>query len=391
MPLTEFPAQTAALPLLLCLSHLRWDSVVQRPHHLMRHASERYRVVFWEEPVDADPGAVAPALTTRLSAEGILVATPQQLPGLEIQTAETHQVALLDTLLAELGGDVEVVWYYTPMMLPIAAHLQSDVTVYDCMDELSAFQGASPQLLLLERRLLRRTDLVFTGGRSLYVAKCPLHASVHLFPSSVDAGHFGKARGSLTAPADQRDLPGPRIGFHGVIDERLDLDLVAQLADQRPDWQFMMVGPVVKIDPATLPQRPNIHWLGAKPYADLPDYLAGWDAGFMPFALNEATRFISPTKTPEFLAAGVPVVSTPVPDVVHDWGEDSLVQIAGDAQATVLALERVMAHPLDAWQARVDRRLQRMSWRSTWARMQRLIEDAGQENGTLTGVGQQHA
>jgi UDP-galactopyranose mutase len=292
------------------------------------------------------------------------------------------QRVLLDRLLEQVGQPVHIAWYYTPMALDIAGHLAPAVTVFDSMDELSAFRGASPRLALLERRLLKRADLVFTGGRSLHEAKRRLHPHVHLFPSSVDAAHFGAARGGpglAAEPADQAHLPQPRIGFFGVIDERMDLDLLADVADRRPAWQLVLLGPVLKIDPATLPRRPNLHWLGMKSYPDLPAYLAGWDAGLMPFALNEATRFISPTKTPEFLAAGVPLVSTPVPDVVSDWGGDGSVEIADGADAVVAALERVLDRPLQPWLGRVDRRLARTSWAATWARMARLIEDAASD------------
>ena len=373
--LAMFRSETGSLPLLLCFSHLRWESVVQRPHHLMRHASGSHRVVFWEEPIEVPAGPDLPFLVTRLTPEGILVATPWVRPGLDDTAKDEQQTVLLDRLLLDLDCSVDLAWFYTPMAFAIAAHLRPVATVYDCMDELSAFQGASLRLALLERRLLRQADLVFTGGRSLHAAKRYLHPHVHLFPSSVDAGHFAQARREQAAPVDQAHLPRPRIGFHGVIDERIDLDLLAGLADRRPAWQFVMVGPVVKIDGSDLPRRPNIHWLGAKPYQDLPAYLAGWDAGLMPFAMNEATRFISPTKTPEFLAASVPVVSTPVHDVVRDWGEDGLVEIAADAADVAEALARVMARPPQPWRDRVDKRLQGASWAATWTRMHGRIDE----------------
>src|SRR3712207_4223372 len=199
------------------------------------------------------------------------------------------------------------------------------------MDELSLFRGASQELLDLESALFSRCDLVFTGGMSLYEAKKSRHRSVHGFPSSIDFSHFSQARSIQVDPEDQAHIPHPRLGFFGVVDERMDIELLAEVADLRPDWQFVMIGPVVKIDPNSLPQRPNIHWLGGKSYADLPRYLFGWDVGFMPFALNEATRFISPTKKPEFLAAGVPVVSTPINDVVRPYGEKGLVEIGKDS------------------------------------------------------------
>lgn len=366
-------------PILLCFSHLRWDFVFQRPQHLLSHAAARRRVVFFEEPVTRLQPGDAPSLDLRRSAEGVLVATPALPPGLDAAATDRAQRDLLDTLLADLAAPVEVAWFYTPMALAFAGHLQAGVTVYDCMDELSAFAGASPRLTLLERQLLKRVDLVFTGGHSLHKAKHHLHPRVHLFPSSVDAEHFRLARPGPDvpgSPADQAGLPRPRIGFFGVIDERVDYDLVAAVAARRPDWQLVMVGPTAKIDPAALPRAANLHWLWSKPYADLPAYLAGWDAGWMPFAMNEATRFISPTKTPEFLAAGVPLVSTPVPDVVTDWGKSGLVEIADSPDGIIAAIETVLARPRQPWLARVDQRLALLSWAATWARMTALIEEA---------------
>ena len=370
-----------AKPLLLCLSHLRWDFVFQRPQHLLSHAMQDYQVVFFEEPVPLPPeaGPTAQAcLRRRVTAEGKLVATPLLPPDLDPETIDAAQRILLDDLLAELALPLAVAWYYTPMAMAYAGHLRPEVTVFDVMDELSAFKGASPRLLLLERRLLKQADLVFTGGRSLHEAKRRMHRCTHLFPSSVDAAHFRSARngpGPGGEPADQAAIPHPRIGYFGVIDERLDYALIEQVAAARPDWQFVMVGPTAKIDPAALPCHPNLHWLGMKAYAALPGYLAGWDAGLMPFALNDATRYISPTKTPEFLAAGVPLVSTPVQDVVSDWGKDGLVLVAAGAEAVVAAIATALANPKPAWQGRVDHHMSRMSWTATWTQMRALIED----------------
>jgi UDP-galactopyranose mutase len=367
-------------PILLCLSHLRWDFVFQRPQHLLSQAATHYRVVFFEEPITRPQPGAAPSLDLRRSAEGVLVATPVLPPGLDAAATDRAQREVLDALLAELDAPVEVTWFYTPMALAFAGHLQPAVTVYDCMDELSAFRGASPRLALLERQLLKRADLMFTGGRSLQEVKRRLHPRVHLFPSSVDAEHFRAARRGPDAPgsdpADQVGLPRPRIGFFGVIDERMDYDLIAAAAELRPDWQWVMIGPTAKVDTTALPNAANLHWLGGKRYAELPSYLAGWDAGWMPFAMNEATRFISPTKTPEFLAAGVPLVSTPVPDVVADWGKGGLVEIVDGPDAVVAAIEAVLARPPAPWLARVDQRLASLSWAATWARMAALIEEA---------------
>ena len=234
---------------------------------------------------------------------------------------------LLDDHVAILGRPL-VTWYYTPMMLPFSRHLDASVVVYDCMDELSKFRFAPERLLDLEQELIDRADLVFTGGTSLYEAKKSRHGNVHCFPSSVDRKHFATARRELPQPDDQAELKHPRLGFYGVIDERFDIDLLRQIAELRPDWSFVMVGPVVKISEDELPRAANIHYLGGKTYEQLPAYLSGWDVALMPFAMNESTQFISPTKTPEYLAGGKPVVSTPVKDVVRSYGHLQGVHIA---------------------------------------------------------------
>jgi glycosyltransferase involved in cell wall biosynthesis len=358
-------------PLLLCLSHLRWDFVFQRPQHLMVRAARDYDVLFVEEPMDDSTGAARMSLSPRAS--GVVVATPHLPPGLGAEAVLAAQRALLDEALAPHAGRPLVAWFYTPMALGFASHLKPSVTVWDCMDELSAFRGAPQRMRDMEAEMLSRADVVFTGGRSLYEAKLGRHPNLHCFPSSIDAAHFARARAAQPDPGDQAGIGRPRIGFFGVVDERMDVGLVDALAALRPDWQFVMVGPVVKIDPATLPRRPNLHWLGPKRYEELPFHLSGWDLGFMPFALNESTRFISPTKTPEFLAAGLPVVSTPVVDVVRDYGEAGLVEIASGPDAFAEKLQAILARPRVAWLERVDRRLAETSWDRTWEAMRRAL------------------
>jgi len=364
----------ASRPLLLAFSHLRWDFVFQRPQHLMTRAARTWDVLFWEEVVWTEGDAARVELLSR--AEGITVAVPHVPRGMDAARTDAVQRRLLDQVLADRHAHLRplVAWFYTPMALTFAAHLQPDAAVYDCMDELSAFRGAPARMVDMEKRLLARTDLVFTGGRSLFEAKRGRHARVHCFPSSVDAAHFMRAREAQTEPHDQAGIARPRLGFFGVVDERMDLDLLDRMAAKRPGWQFMMVGPVVKVEPDMLPRRPNIHWLGGRQYESLPAYLSGWDIGVMPFAMNESTRFISPTKTPEFLAAGLPVVSTPVTDVVRDWGEAGLVEIARDAAEMVSRAEELMARPRAAWLRRVDTCLSAQSWDATWGEMERLLE-----------------
>ncbi len=374
-------------PVFLCLSHLRWGFVYQRPQHLLARAARTHDVIFLEEPVLRPPAPDLPRLEWHDTPEGVRIAVPLLPEGLNEAATDAAQRRLLDGLLAEAApGGVAVAWYYTPMALAFSAHVKAGVTVYDCMDELSAFRGASPRLQLLERRLMKAADVVFTGGRSLYEAKRGLHANVHAFPSGVDVAHFAAAMAPGRAPADADSIPAPRLGWFGVIDERMDLGLLDRCAALRPDWSFVMIGPVVKIDPASLPRRPNIHWLGARPHAALPGILAGWDVGFMPFALNESTRFISPTKTPEYVAAGVPVVSTAIRDVVRDWGSEPYVRIAATAEAAVAAAEALMALPRGSWRPGATARLEAASWDGTWARMLAAIRAAERGEGLRPAV-----
>ena len=328
------------VPTLLCLSHLRWSFVYQRPQHLMSRFARDFNVLFFEEPIPTEDAQ--PWLEVRPEEDGVQVLIPRLPQGCEGEMALRIQRDLLDGYLDKLGVKELMLWYYTPMALGYAGHLKPKLTVYDCMDELSAFRGAPPELVQRERELLERADLVFTGGYSIWEAKRELHDNAFAFPSSVDVAHFAEARRTQADPDDQAEIPQPRLGFSGVIDERFDIELVARVAEQRPDWQFVLVGPVVKIDPADLPQRDNIHYLGSKTYDELPRYLSGWEVAIMPFAMNESTRFISPTKTPEYLAGGCPVVSTPIKDVVRTYGDTEIVYIADSPQAFIEAVDKAL-------------------------------------------------
>ncbi|MDP2315228.1 MAG: glycosyltransferase [Pseudomonadota bacterium] len=351
---------------------MRWGFVFQRPQHLMSRAARDRRVWFVEEPV---LGAAAPRLHRTRTPEGVDLCVPHLPDGLSPEASAQAQAALLDQLVMVEGLDAPLAWLYTPMMLPLVSTVAPRAVVYDCMDELSAFRNAPPELLLRERALFSVASLVFTGGRSLYQAKCGSHPRVHLFPSSVDTAHFGKARAAdIPEPAALRGLPHPRIGWVGVIDERMDLDLLAGMARRRPDWSFVMIGPIAKIDPASVPLAPNIHWLGSRDYPDLPAHLAHLDVGIMPFARNAATRFLSPTKTPEYLAAGLPVVSTPIRDVLQTYGQAGLASMAEGPDAFVAACEAALPTAQDPERlARVDAFLARTSWDRTWAEMDPLV------------------
>ena len=361
---------------LLCFSHLRWDFVTQRPQHLLRRFAAHRRVFMWEEPIPSD--YPLPFLEHFHFPDDNVTALRPRLPqGWSREQQEAGLAKLLDRFVECCVPTPPVAWFYTPMMWGWARHLKVAAVVYDCMDELSAFAHADPLLIQREAALLAAADVVFTGGRSLFEAKRERHGNVHAFPSSIEVEHFAVARGGDGSPADQAAMPAPRLGYYGVIDERLDLDLIDAVAAARPDWSIVMVGPVVKIDPATLPQRPNLHWLGGRGYAELPLYLSGWSAALMPFALNEATRFISPTKTPEYLAGGKPVVSTPIADVIADYGRMEAVGIAGTPAEFVAACEHALALPANgSWLRQADAKLATTSWDRTAREMGALIDAA---------------
>jgi len=361
-------------PDLICFSHLRWDFVYQRPQHLLSRCAANRRVFFVEEPI-FDNGSMS--LEINETARNLYVVVPHLPEGLRSEVARNAVLnEMMHRMINENNIRNYICWYYTPMALDFTSDLQPKAVVYDCMDELSAFRGAPEHLVLRERELFKIADLVFTGGHSLYEAKRNQHASIHAFPSSIDRDHFMQARRVLADPIDQEPIAHPRLGFFGVIDERFDIDLLEQAASRRLDWQFIIVGPVVKIDPDMLPRQPNIHYLGSKTYQQLPAYIARWDVALLLFAQNESTRFISPTKTPEYLAAGKPVISTPIRDVISPYGDLGLVSIVNNADEFIAAAEAALSRESDAaWINKVDAFLANTSWDETWSRMWQMIDD----------------
>jgi UDP-galactopyranose mutase len=374
LPPRENPSQHQ--PDLVCFSHLRWDFVFQRPQHLLTRGARDRRVFFVEEPV-FDQGSMRLDITEREN--GVRVVVPHLPAGLRSEIALTAIMKdMTRRLLLENGIREYVFWYYTPMALTFTDGFNPIASIYDCMDELSAFKDANSRLPYMERQLFNRVDLVFTGGHSLYQAKQHAHPAVYSFPSSIDLSHFGNARSFNPDLPDQNNIPHPRLGFFGVIDERFDIELLDAVARRRPDWQFIMIGPIVKIQPDLLPRHSNIHYLGPKNYEELPAYLSNWDIALLLFARNESTRFISPTKTPEYLAAGKPVISTSIQDVVRPYGELNLVSIADGPDDFVRAAEKFLTKSYEQtdWLKRVDQFLGNMSWDKTWHEMSELLNQA---------------
>jgi glycosyltransferase involved in cell wall biosynthesis len=355
---------------ILFFSHLRWNFVFQRPQHVATRWTSSQRAWFWEEP---HYDASTPRLEV-IEHERVTVLVPHLRPG-EVDPDATLRT-MLDGFLRHADVQHPIGWYWTPMMRSFSSHVRFSTVVWDCMDELGNFAFAPPELRRREQEMLEAAHVVFTGGHQIYEAKRHRHPNIYPMPSSVDFAHFAKARRNLPEPADQAPVPGPRIGWFGVIDERTDLPLLDGVARARPDWHLVMVGPVVKISPDVLPRHPNLHWLGMKDYKELPSYVAGWDVAMLPFARNDATRYISPTKTPEYLAAGKPVVSTSIADVVRPYGERDLVRIADTVPEFVAAIEAALTEDPTERRAAADAFLATTSWDATVTRMQQLVARA---------------
>ncbi|MDQ2718667.1 MAG: glycosyltransferase family 1 protein [Bacteroidota bacterium] len=370
---------------LICFSHIRWNFVYQRPQHLLNRFAINNRVFVIEEPVfEADSNADYFEINKPAEDSNLWVVVLHVSKNTAHAKRNKTLQALLDSFMFSQEIKKYLFWYYSPMALVYSNHLHPALIIYDCMDELSAFKFAPPELKEMEKSLLKSADIVFTGGHSLYEAKKHLHHNIHPFPSSIDKSHFFAARKSIPDPEDQAGIPHPRFGFYGVIDERFHISLINELSSLRPEWHFVLIGPVIKIDPDSLPKKENIHYLGAKNYKQLPSYLSGWDVAILPFELNEATKYISPTKTPEYLAGGKPVISTSIRDVVMPYGKSGMVHIADNANEFISAAEKILSNEnTQEWSKKVDGFLSNISWNKTWHSMSKLIDEALEKKSTL--------
>lgn len=358
---------------LLVFSHLRWNFIFQRPQHLMTRFAKHRRVFYIEEPMFEDVSF--PKIHTHQSEEGVFVITPY-LPQAFVNRKQDQDMVLtilVDELLLARNIRNFTTWYYSPSYLSFTRHLNPKHMIYDIIDDVT--QAKINPLLLrdLEGELFEKANLVFTAGQSLYKAKRFRRPNIHAFPSSIDKVHFGQARVKNAEPQDQAQIAHPRIGFYGVLNERVDFTILSEIAALRPNYQFVLIGPVVNEQTTALPQAKNIHYLGQKSYRELPQYIAGWDVAMMPFVLSDRTRFVSPTNTPEFLAAGLPVVSSALEDVMSPYGEEQLVRIAHSATEFAAGIDSAMKDRKNIrWQVKVDSYLADISWDQTWQKMAAL-------------------
>lgn len=361
---------------IVVFSHLRWSFVWQRPQQFLSRFAESHPILFVEiAEFDGAPG----------KPPRVVIETPQ----VNVTTLVVHfdpaamsSAAVTDALkgavrdaMADLGIASPLLWFYNPMDAGwVLGWMENRGIVYDCMDELSQFRGAHPALTSREKQLIEAADVVFTGGIELFEKKSKQHGNTHFFGCAVEYDHFAQAQNDDPIPDDLAAIPGPRVGWFGVVDERVDYDLLSEAAAQRPDLSFVIVGPPVKVDPKEFPQAPNLHWLGGRDYKDLPAYCRGYDVCMMCFALNEATEFINPTKALEYLATGRPVISTAVKDVVRQYGDT--VVIAHDTGEFLKAVDDALAGEQKEMVARGIEKAKRASWENTVGEMQRIIDEA---------------
>jgi len=348
---------------IIVFCHLRWQFVYQRPQHIISRLSKKYKILLIEEPIGASQDQESSGDINYVS------------PNLHILQPKVNSIDEIAAILPEYVStkSAAVGWFYSPSFSPLLQAMEFDTIVYDCMDELSLFKGAPQELINQEKYLMAHADIVFTGGKSLYESKTKLHGNVHCFPSSVDETHFAQALHGREVPSDINMLRHPVVGYFGVIDERIDLELLEKTAKSLPQIDFVMIGPLAKIHDSELPRAANIHYLGMKSYEELPQYLRRFDIAMMPFALNDATKFISPTKTLEYMAAGKPIISTKIKDVARDYSD--CVHLIDSAAGFAVAILRILEQE-DQSQTRERYReiLRNTSWDTTVGRMELILK-----------------
>lgn len=355
---------------LIVFSHLRWEFVFQRPQHLISRFAKDRKVLFVEELIQF----------SETDKETANIITPSQnitviQPKIPYESMSTDVIPIVKEQIKKNELQNTVLWFYAPMYSDVIGHIPHTLVIFDCMDELAAFKNAPAALIEKESFLLSKADIVFTGGKSLYESKKKKHHNVYCFPSSVDQKHFAKALSDETpVPEDIAAIKKPIVGYYGVIDERIDIPLLKGIAEMKKDISFVMIGPIVKIQESDLPKRDNIFYLGGKKYDELPQYLKAIDITMMPFALNESTKFISPTKTLEYMAAYKPIISTPIYDVVRDYKKQ--VSIVN----TIEEFSEAIDHYLDESEEDKNIRekhqkeiLNKTSWDNTYNEMLKII------------------
>ncbi len=352
---------------LVVFSHLRWNFVYQRPQHILSRLAKSYNILFVEEPFHPNPENENTSFIN------------QVFPNLSVFNSYTDSIDSTLKLLKETLGSqtIATAWFYSPSFVNALKIFSFDKVVFDCMDELTLFKNAPQSLIEQEKELLSKSDIVFTGGKSLYSSKKKHHHNVYCFPSSVDRKHFEKAQNGIKVPDEMDAFTGIVVGYYGVVDERIDYDLLEQTAQMNPTVDFVLIGPFAKVNPESLPSLPNIHFLGMRNYEQLPNYLKRFDIAMMPFAMNDATKYISPTKTLEYMAGGKCIISTPVYDVVRDY--DKQIEIIENAEQFTSSINKLICQHKASHYLKYQEILDRTSWDNTVKEMYSLMKQSIRE------------
>jgi len=365
---------------IICVSQ-DWQGDPTSKKHIMRILSRKNRVL-WVNSIGMRRPTAAVSDARRLVAKlrrivagvrqvepNIFVMDPPVLPLPGVAAAERlNRVVLavwLRRLCRRLGLDRPLLWTFLPNVNWLLGRLNERMVIYHCVDEYSEFSGVPKDVIVrMEQDLIRRADIVFTSAEKLCDERRQVNPRTYFIPHGVDVAHFSRALDpAIEVPEEIRRLAKPVIGFFGLLADWVDLDMIGALARARPQWSFALVGKV-QTDLGAVARLPNVHRLGQQPYTALPAYCRGFDVGLIPFRMNELTLRVNPLKLREYLAAGLPVVSTPLPEVVRYNGLVHIaVNEAGFLRAIDAALKerspeqdrrRVEAMRGESWEARVS-------------------------------------
>jgi glycosyltransferase involved in cell wall biosynthesis len=373
---------------IICFAH-DWGGDPTSKTHIMRLLAKKSRVLWvnsiaMRRPVASKSDARRLITKLRRAFAGcvevepnIFVVNPLVLPLPGSALAQRLNGVLLERslrrTLSKLSFARPILWTFLPTMNRLVGRLGERLLVYHCVDKYSEFSGVPRDAIVaMERDLVKRADLVFTSAARLLEECRPLNPHTHFITHGVDTAHFGRALDPQTpVPDDLAGIRKPVAGFFGLIADWVDLPLIRSLARERPDWSFVLIGKAAT-DLAPLQGLSNVHWLGQKPYTELPGYCRGFDVALIPFVQNELTLRVNPLKLREYLAAGLPVVSTPLPEISR---YDGLVRLATRREEFIGGIEAALAERSPELAGRRFEAMRGESWEARVADMARLIDE----------------